>query len=254
MENETTQQKALNFFKKADYENAAKEFLKLREELPNDVAVDNNIGLCYAKLGRPDDAEKFYLDALKKDCKSIQTYINLTDLYFARNDIAKCIGLLETAVTIMPENIVLMHYLARIYIEDVRYDEAFDILYKLTELSPSNIDAYWDLGNLSYETGDYENAVSCFEKVLEKRDDNPHIFFKTGLAYEAANDIPKALSNYLKAIAANNDFYPAYKKAAIMFLAQNDLEGAKEYFSDYLEFDLPEEEKSSVRKTLENLK
>ena len=110
------------------------------------------------------------------------------------------------------------------------------------------------MGNLSYETGDYENAVSCFEKVLEKRDDNPHIFFKTGLAYEAANDIPKALSNYLKAIAANNDFYPAYKKAAIMFLAQNDLEGAKEYFSDYLEFDLPEEEKSSVRKTLENLK
>jgi len=249
MENKT----ALEYFKNKDYEKALETFKIMLEEFPSDNAILNNIGLCYSKTGQNDKAEEYFLKALSVNNKSVETYVNLSDIYYAEKRIADAINLLETAVTLIPENIVLLHYLARIYIEDVRYDLAIDMLSRILDISPENIDAYWDLGNVYYELGEYENAAAAFEHVLEKRDDNAIFFYQTGLAYESADITDKALSNFLKAVAVNPDFSPAYKKAAVMFLAQNDRESAKEYLEDYLNFDLPEEEKQSIKSVIDNI-
>lgn len=249
MENKT----ALEFFKNKDYENAIKAFKDILAIQPNDCAVLNNIGLCYSKLGENDEAEEYFLRALSNNNKSVETYVNLSDIYYSQKRIAEAINLLETAVTLLPDNIVLLHYLARIYIEDVRYDLAIDMLSRILDISPENIDAYWDLGNVHYELGEYENAAAAFEHVLEKRNDNAIFFYQTGLAYEGADLTDKAISNFLKAIAVNPDFSPAYKKVAVMFLAQDDKESAKEYLEDYLNFDLPEEEKKSIQSVIDNI-
>ena len=253
MENKDYISTALVFFKKGEYENSLNEFFAALGENPDDNAILNNIGLCFSKLANDDKAEDYFYQALKNHEKSIETYINLSDLYFRNKKYEEGANLLETAVTLMPENIVLMHYLARFYIEDIKYDMAFDILNRILEISPDNIDAYWDLGNLCFETGDYDNAAVAFEHVLEKRDDNAIFFYRTGLAYEASNNIDKALSNYLKAIAVDQFMYQPYKKAAVMFLAQGDKESAKEYLEDYLKFDLPQEEKDNINSILENI-
>lgn len=253
MENKDTVNKALEFFKKGEYKAAIDEFYAALAESPDDNAILNNLGLCYSKLAEDDKAEEFYQKALQQDNKAVETYINLADLYYRNRKLADAIGLLENAATLIPDNIVLLHYLSRIYIEDIRYDLASDILNKILEISPENIDAYWDLGNLCYETGDYASAAAAFEHVLEKRDDNALFFYRTGLAYEANDDIDKALSNYLKAIAADRFMAQPYKKAAVMFLAQGDKESAKEYLDDYLKFDLPNEEKDSIKQIIANL-
>lgn len=253
MENKDFITTALENFKKGNYEAALNDFYAALGENPDDNAILNNLGLCHTKLSNDEKAEEYYTRALQNHEKSVETYINLADLYYRNKRLEDGTNLLETAVTIMPENIVLLHYLARFYIEDVKYDLAFDILNRILEISPENIDAYWDLGNLSYETGDYDNAAFAFEHVLEKRDDNAIFFYRTGLAYEASDNIDKALSNYLKAIATDNFFAPPYKKAAVMFLAQGDKESAKEYLEDYIKFDLPQEEKEDMTKILERL-
>ena len=244
---------ALELFKNKEYEKALEKFKILLKDFPSDCAILNNIGLCYSKLAQNDKAEEYFLKALSSNNKSVETYVNLSDIYYAEKRIVDAINLLETAVTLMPENIVLLHYLARIYIEDVRYDLAIDMLSRILDISPENIDAYWDLGNTYYELGEYENAAASFEHVLEKRDDNEIFFYQTGLAYEGANITDKALSNFLKAIAVNPDFPPAYKKAAVMFLAQNDKESAIEYLQDYINFDLPEEEKKNIKAVIDNI-
>ena len=246
MENKDFITKALEFFKKGQYEASLNEFLAALGENPDDNAILNNIGLCYSKLSNDEKAEEYYILALKDHEMSVETYINISDLYYKNKQFDKGTAILETAVTLMPDNIVLLHYLARFYIADIKYDLAFDILNRILELSPENIDAYWDLGNLCYETGDYDNAVAAFEHVLEKRDDNAIFFFRTGLAYEAGDNIEKALSNYLKAISIDNFFPQPYKKAAVMFLAQGDKESALEYLQDYLKFDISDDEKNDI--------
>lgn len=253
MENKDIINKALDFFKKGEYDFAINEFYAALAETPDDNAILNNIGLCYSKLANEEKAEEFFQKALQQDNTAVETYLNLTDLYYRNKRLADAIGLLENAATLIPDNIILLHYLARIYIEDIRYDMAFDILNRILEISPENIDAYWDLGNLCYETGDYASAAAAFEHVLEKRDDNALFFYRTGLAYEANDDIDKALSNYLKAIAADRFMSQPYKKVAVMFLAQGDKESAREYLQDYLKFDLLPEEKESIKEIIGNL-
>ncbi len=254
MENKDYITNALENFKKGAYEEALNDFLAALGENPDDNALLNNIGLCYSKLSNDEKAEEYYTQALKDHELSVETYINLSDLYFRNKRLEEGTNLLETAVTLMPENIVLLHYLARFYIADIKYDLAFDILNRILDISPENIDAYWDLGNLCYETGDYDNAAAAFEHVLEKRDDNAIFFYRTGLAYEAGDNIDKALSNYLKAISVDNFMAQPYKKAAVMFLAQGDKESAAEYLEDYLKFDLPQAEKDDIQAILDNIK
>ena len=66
--------------------------------------------------------------------------------------------------------------------------------------------------------------------------------------------VSEALSNYLKAIAHDDGFYQAYKKAAILFLARGDYEDAIEYFEDYMNMEIPAEEKENISKLVERIK
>ncbi len=249
MENEINNeiQSALDYFKASDYEKAADLFIKALDSDKNNPNILNNIGLCYSKLAKDDLAEEYFIKALSFNSKAVQTYINLADVYFRNKKIADAINLLENGVTLMPKEIALKHYLSRFYLEDCRYDLAMDQLFEILDIDGDNLDAYWDLGNIQFELGDYDSAVDNYENVLEKVTNNAVLYYQTAIAYEAADNTDKAISNHLKAISCNENFHPSYKKLGILFMARNDNESAIEYFQDYLNFDLPEDEKKTIK-------
>ena len=256
MENEINNyiQDALNYFKTANYELAVESFLKVLESDSNNPNLLNNIGLCYSKLAKDELAIEYFIKALSFNPKSVQTYINLADIYYKSKNIIDGINLLENGVTLMPNEIALKHYLSRFYLEDCRYDLAMDQLFEILDIDSDNLDAYWDLGNIQFEIGDYDSAVANYETVLEKINDNAVLYYQTAIAYEANDNIDKAISNHLKAISCNENFHPSYKKLGILFMARNDIESAIEYFEDYLKFDLPEDEKKNIEDTLTRIR
>ena len=247
-------QKALDFFKKKDYENALKTFKEILKEDENNQNTLNNIGLCEMRLGQYDEAQESLLKAISVDNSTPQPYLNLAELYFIKNDFLKAIELLQTATSVIPDNIAILHYLARIYIEDKRFNEAIDTLNMILDLSPENIDAYWDLGMVNFDMGEYESSSKNFENVLEKVQNNPVIFYQTALSYEMQYNIDKAISNHLKAITVNENFPLSYKRLGMLYMARKDFEDAKEYFEDYLKFDLPEEEKNNIKNVIDKMK
>ena len=256
MENEINNyiQDALNYFKTANYELAVESFLKVLESDSNNPNLLNNIGLCYSKLAKDELAIEYFIKTLSFNPKSVQTYINLADIYYKSKNIIEGINLLENGVTLMPNEIALKHYLSRFYLEDCRYDLAMDQLFEILDIDSDNLDAYWDLGNIQFEIGDYDSAVANYETVLEKINDNAVLYYQTAIAYEANDNIDKAISNHLKALSCNENFHPSYKKLGILFMARNDIEGAIEYFEDYLKFDLPEDEKKNIEDTLNRIR
>ena len=255
MENEINinLQQALDAFKATDYEKAVESFLKVLEEDKNNPNILNNIGLCYAKLAKDDLAIEYFLKALSFNPKSVQTYINLADVYYRNKNIIEAINLLENGVTLMPQEIALKHYLSRFYVEDCRYDLAMDQLFEILDIDEDNVDAYWDLGNIQFELGDYDSAAENYENVLEKVTDNAVLYYQTAITYEANDNTDKAISNHLKAISCNENFHPSYKKLGILFLARNDKESAIEYFQDYLNFDLPSDEKKNIEEIISRI-
>jgi tetratricopeptide (TPR) repeat protein len=222
------------------------------------VDVVNKIIVDSARAGVSDihfdHAENCYTKAIELNPELAQAYINLSDLYFKAGDLPSAIGTLQRGTYELENNLTLAHLLARVYIEDQRYEDAIVELERVLDGEPENYDAYYDLGHVCFELGDYESAISNFENVLLYREDSELLYYALAQAYEANNEIDKAISNYLKAIAVNDKFTLAYKKVGILFMARNDFEDALEYFEEYAEFDIPDEEKTSVNKLIERIR
>ena len=240
--------KAMELFKERKYKECIDVFHSVLENEPDNADVYNNMGVSYSCLGEYEKAVNYLTKALELDP------INLSDLYYKAGDLASAVGVLQRGSYELRDNLTIAHLLARVYIDDQRWDDAIDELDRVLEGEPENYDAYYDLGHVYFELGDYEGAISNFETVTQYREDSELLFYSLAQAYEANNEIDKAISNYLKAIAVNDKFTLAYKKVAILFMARNDFEDALEYFEEYANFDIPEEEKASVAKLVERIK
>jgi tetratricopeptide (TPR) repeat protein len=247
-------EQALECFKKKDYNGAIDLFTAASEIETDNAEIYNNLGLCYANTGDDEKAEKNYLKCIELNPKIPQCYINLSDIYYRQNRLSEGINILSYAIDNMPDDLIFRHYLARFYMEDAKQDLAIDELEYILDKQPDNYDAYYDLAKIYFEFGNYDSAIENLENILEYKEDNEFIYYYLGEAYQANDEIDKAISNFLKAIATNNKFPLAYKKVAILFMARGDNEDAAEYFEDYLNFDIPQEEKDSVNKLLEKIK
>ena len=240
---------ALDLMKNNKYEEAIEAFKDMLDtHSENKAEILNNIGVAYANLNKLEEAEENFVNSLKINPMFAQTYTNLADLYYKRHELELAIDILLTGEGYLPEDVVIPHYLARVYMEDARLDLAIDELDKVLEAQPENYDAYYDLGKVYFDLGDWASAIANFESVVEFKKDNALIYYYLGQAYEANDEIDKAISNYLKALTINDKFHPAYKKLGILFLARRDYEDALEYFNDYMEHDIPQEEIDNTKK------
>lgn len=246
--------KAIECFKKKDWNGAIDLFTSILEVETDNAEIYNNLGLCYTNIGDDEKAEKNYLKCIELNPQIPQCYINLVDLYYKQRRLGEGINILSYAIDMLPEDIIFRHYLARFYMEDAKGDLAIDELVYILEKQPDNYDAYYDLAKIYFEFGNYDSAIENLENVLEFKQDNELIYYYLAEAYQANDEIDKALSNFLKAIATNNKFPLAYKKAAILFMARGDYEDAIEYFEDYLNLDIPDDEKQNVNKLIDTIK
>lgn len=246
--------KALELFQQRQYKEAIDKFQVVLENEEESAEIYNNIGVSYSNLGDYKNAEKYLNKALKLNPMLPQIYLNMSDVYHRQNEIALAIECLRAGEIALPENTVIPHYLARILMEDAQRDLAIDELDKILEKEPENYDAYYDLARIYFDMGNWNAAIDNFENILEFKDQNELIYFYLAQAYEANDEIDKAISNYLKSTAVNNKFHPAFKKLGILFMARGDYEDAIEYFEDYVNFDIPDEEKETVNKLIERIK
>lgn len=246
--------KALECFKKKDWNGAINLFTSILEIEPNNAEIYNNLGLCYANLGDEEKAEKNYLKCIELNPSIPQCYINLVDIYYKQKRMSEGINILSYAIDSLEDNLLFRHYLARFYMEDAKQDLAVNELVYILEKQPDNYDAYYDLAKIYFEFGNYDSAIENLENVLEYKQDNELIYFYLAEAYQANDEIDKAISNFLKAIATNNKFPLPYKKVAILFMARGDYEDAVEYLEDYMNFDILPEEKENTQKLIDKIK
>ena len=152
----------------------------------------------------------------------------------------------------MEQEISRIDYIREL-IEDCRFDDALELLQIATDEEPDNIDYNYELARIFMELGNYSSAISNLELVTEKTR-NHLLYYMLGEAYQADEQVDKAIGAYLKATMLNEKFPLAYKKLGILFLGRGDSTSAIEYFEDYLELDVPQEEKEQVRQVLNRIK
>ena len=136
--------------------------------------------------------------------------------------------------------------------DNCRWEDALEQLELLEEKYPDNPDVLYESARIYFELGNYPTAISYYENLIELHE-TPVMYFNLGMAYEANDEADRAISSYLKCLAINPKFSFAYKKLGTLFMARGDKEDAKEYFTDYLTFDVSADEAEDIKKIIERL-
>ena len=138
-------------------------------------------------------------------------------------------------------------------IADCRYDDALEMLQIAMDEEPDNVDYNYELARIFMEMGNYASAISNLELVTEHVR-NDLLYYMLGEAYQADDQMDRAIGAYLKATMLAQNFPLPYKKLGILFMGRGDNTSAVEYFEDYLELDIPQDEKEQVRNILKRIK
>ena len=152
----------------------------------------------------------------------------------------------------MEQEISRIDYIREL-ISDCRYDDALEMLQIATDEEPDNIDYNYELARIFMELGNYSSAISNLELVVENTR-NHLLYYMLGEAYQADEQVDKAIGAYLKSIMLNEKFALPYKKLGILFLGRGDKISAVEYFEDYLNLDVPDDEKRQAQEVLNRIK
>ena len=117
---------------------------------PDNADVYNNLAVAYSCVADFEHAETYFVKALELDPQLAQAYINLSDLYYKAGDLASAVGTLQRGSYELQDNLTIAHLLARVYIDDQRWEDAIEELERVLDGEPENYDAFYDLGHVLF--------------------------------------------------------------------------------------------------------
>ena len=239
-----------------DFEIAIQFFEKAHNISPNSPEVLFNLAKCLEKLGRLDDANFRYDQALKinpfyakahaakgvllskkKDYQNALLYFSKAidcdpKLFQANWNKALCLSELDRydeAIVIFNQLIQLAPDYADAYNSKGialgglnRYDEAIVNFDKAIQLRPDYPDPYNNRGNALSELNRYDEAIISFDQATQLRPDYPDPYNNRGLALSQLSRYDEAIVNYDQAIQLKPDYAHAYFNKSLIKLLLGD--------------------------------
>ena len=148
--------------------NAFRQALKLS---PENVKAEDNLGLSYEGLGRRQEAEKMYRDAIRWQSQLLQQnpepYLDLGILLVEQSRPEDAIPYLRQAVQIAPQDPKAHQQLGKAYERLNRLAEAHVELEKAVEASPNDGALHYVLGQSYRRQGVKDKAEAEFDKATE---------------------------------------------------------------------------------------
>jgi len=138
---------------------------------PKNVKAEDNLGLSYDGLGRKQEAEQAYRDAIRWQSELLQQdpgpYLDLGIILVEQNRPQDAIPYLQQAVQILPQDPKAHERLGRAYERMDRLPEAQVELEKAVKTSPNDGALHYVLGQIYRRQGIKDKAEAEFEKATE---------------------------------------------------------------------------------------
>lgn len=168
-------------------------------------------GYIYLKNKKYSSAKPFFEQAIKKDSKYLEAYINLALCHLMLNNNLKVFELLKKVLKFDPQNFDALYNLANLNYQNKFYKEAKHYFLKLLLIDPANdewINALW---KIALDLNDIDGAVQFHEQIKKK---NSNFYLNRGVLHSYQNKMILAKSDFLKCIEnsseKNSEFYLAY--------------------------------------------
>lgn len=160
-------EQALDAFERVSirFQNDARDpFLKAR--------THKEMGDLYFATGQADSARKSYERALALGFDASGVLVGLARSQLEAGDPSSAVQTLVEAIRKSPKNVKLHYWLARIYLDLGREEEAAEVLEGLIELDGNSAEAWWLLGTAENMLGNTDGALRAYRRYQILRPDD----------------------------------------------------------------------------------
>ncbi len=241
----------LIYFRTGNYEEALKAFEEILKLGVNNVALFNNIALTLEKLENFERADEFYERGIKLNPENAKLLANYGILSYFQNLLSDAEEKLQMALKINSKLNYARFYLALVYLENGKINNAINEFLEVTKKDPAIWQVYYNIGHIYINLEKYESAEHMLKKAVENSKRNiiayralVELYFLEKNFEQAELLIEEIISLY------KNDFDMYYKLGNIKY-RKGDRKAAVFYWEKALKIN-PENE--ILKRTLETVK
>lgn len=134
---------------------------------PDSITLRYALGALFWKAIRYDEAEKVFLEILKREPNEPRASFNLGDIYLTRGEAEKAVPFLETAMKAFPDEFDTRFALGRAYLAVGKAEKAVEELQTAVKLNSQIAEGYYHLGRALQRAGRSDEAKKATEKARE---------------------------------------------------------------------------------------
>ena len=171
----------------------------------------------YGKVKDFENAKKYYLKAIKKDPSFVEAYDNLGLVYRRLEDFNKAIEYYKKSIELYPEGEMAHQNLAVVYTLQEDYSNAIKEYERMVEIDAENPEGYYGLANTNMMLSQFDVALVNAEKALElyEKENSPHLsdgYQMIGLIYYYQKQDAKAKEYFQAAKDLGAQVHPQIEK------------------------------------------
>src|ERR671916_1542993 len=218
------------------YPEAVADYERVIKYAPDWWEAHANLGICHARNGRPEEAERAFRRGLE-DCPGSPEIRDelAAHLLAERRDLDEALMLSEEAVALGRDEIRHLHTLGEVRLSVGDEAGAAEAYAAVLALDPENPEAHLELGILHEVRGEVREAEEHFVESLKSDPTNPRTLYSYASLYYAADDLETAEELLVRAVASDARYSPALSALASVRARRGDYGDALDYIEKAVE-------------------
>ncbi len=187
------QKQAINLMKENKLEEAAKLFIEIIDENPEDPVGYINFGNVLELMQQHDKAERFYLKAIELDEKSATAFVGLGKLYYGQNMLTESEKMFQHSLKLGIEDSEIFYLLGMIHVKRKDLILAIPFLQRAAELS-TDAEIKFQYGLVLAQTNYLKEAKIILDEVITLDNTHADALYNLGIIAVQQNEHDVALS------------------------------------------------------------
>lgn len=218
--------KGLELHRAGKLDQAERFYLEALKSDPENGDLYNLVGLIAYEKGNDQKAIKMFRDAIARNKTRDDFYYNLANALQASGDNESAVAIFRQSLMVNPKNEKSWKNLGNALELTEKKEEALKAYQSSIKLYPMDTEALFSAANILSEMEKYEEAAAFYRQTIELEPDNSKALFNYANMCREEGHLDEALKLYEKAVAADPQNADAYCNMGSVFKLQGNWEKA----------------------------
>src|SRR5215212_5575576 len=212
------------------YPEAIAEYERVITSAPDWWEAHANLGICHARNGRPEEAERALRRGLEECPASPEIRDELAAHLLAQNkNLKEALSLAEEAVALGQDEIRHLYTLGEVRLALGDEEGSAKAYRSVLDLDPEDPNAHLEMGLYHERRGEVERAEEHFVESLKQEPGNPRALYSYASLYYATDDLETAEDLLVRAVTVDAGYSPALSALASIRARRGDYATSLDY-------------------------